>query len=41
LLARRRDTIFVTSSEIAEWFLAADKTGLDDLEAAIRAGLRN
>ena len=26
LLAQRRDTVFVTSSEIADWFLAADKT---------------
>jgi hypothetical protein len=27
LLAGRRDTVFPTSSEIADWFLAADKTG--------------
>ena len=37
LLARRRDTVFVTSSEIADWFLAADKTGLQHLETAVKA----
>jgi hypothetical protein len=37
LLAQRRDTIFVTSSQIADWFLAADNTGPQDLEAAVRA----
>ena len=37
LLAQRHDTVFVTSSEIADWFLAADKTGRQELEAAIRA----
>ena len=36
LLAARRDVVFVTSSEIADWFMAADKTGLRDLEAAVR-----
>jgi hypothetical protein len=35
-LAARSDVIFVTSSEIADWFIAADKTGLQDLEAAVR-----
>ena len=39
LLARRPDTVFVTSSEIADWFLAADKTGLQDLEAAAKTRL--
>lgn len=34
LLMRRNDTIFVTSSEIADWFLDADKTGLAELDAA-------
>jgi hypothetical protein len=29
--------VFVTSSQIADWFLAADKTGIQDLEAAVRA----
>jgi hypothetical protein len=29
----RSDTIFVTSGEIADWFVQADKTGLADLEA--------
>jgi hypothetical protein len=33
---RRTDTIFVTSSEIADWFVAADKTGLADLDAALK-----
>jgi hypothetical protein len=37
LLAQRRDVVFVTSSQIADWFLAADKTGLQDLDAALRA----
>jgi hypothetical protein len=27
----------VTSSQITDWFLAADKTGIQDLEAAVRA----
>ena len=35
LLARRTDTIFVTSGQIADWFVAADKTGLLELEAAL------
>jgi allantoinase len=33
LLMARRDTIFVTSSQIADWFIAADGTGGRDLEA--------
>jgi hypothetical protein len=33
---RRSDTIFVTSGEIADWFVAADKTGLAELEAALK-----
>ena len=37
VLAQRRDSVFVTSSQIADWFLAADKTGLQELEA-MRAG---
>ena len=37
LLARRADTVFVTSSEIADWFIAADKTGLGELAAAVKA----
>ena len=37
MLMRRSDTIFVTSNEIADWFLAADKAGLADLEAALKA----
>jgi hypothetical protein len=36
LLAARSDVIFVTSSDIADWFIAADKMGLQDLEAAVR-----
>jgi hypothetical protein len=36
LLMRRSDTIFVTSGEIAGWFVAADKTGLAELEAALK-----
>jgi allantoinase len=35
LLAQRRDVVFVTSSQIADWYLAADKTGPRDLEAAV------
>jgi allantoinase len=35
LLMQRRDTIFVTSGEIADWFMAADKTGRQELEAAL------
>jgi hypothetical protein len=37
LLMRRADTIFVTSTEIADWYIEADKTGVADLEAALRA----
>jgi hypothetical protein len=37
ILLSRTDTIFVTSGEIADWFLAADKTGRPDLEAALKA----
>lgn len=36
LLMRRNDTIFVTSSEIADWYVTADKTGLAELEAAMK-----
>ena len=36
MLMRRDDTIFVTSGEIADWFLATDKTGPGDLEAALK-----
>src|ERR1700687_4932171 len=34
LLSRRSDTVFVTSSEIADWFVAADETGRRELDAA-------
>ena len=37
LLAQRRDVVFVTSSEISDWFVDADKTGMQDLDAAVRA----
>jgi hypothetical protein len=37
MLMGREDTIFVTSGEIADWYLEADKTGLGDLEAALKA----
>ena len=37
MLMSRSDTIFVTSSEIADWYVEADKTGLADLEAALKA----
>ena len=37
VLARRSDTVFVTSSEIADWFMAADKTGRSELAAAAKA----
>jgi peptidoglycan/xylan/chitin deacetylase (PgdA/CDA1 family) len=37
MLQRRTDTIFVTSGQIADWFLAADKTGRADLEAAMQS----
>jgi hypothetical protein len=36
LPAQRTDTIFVTSGQIADWFVAADKTGPADLEAALK-----
>ena len=36
MLMKRADTIFVTSGEIADWFVAADKSGLADLEAALK-----
>jgi peptidoglycan/xylan/chitin deacetylase (PgdA/CDA1 family) len=36
LLMKRNDTIFVTSGEIADWFVRADKTGLAELEAALK-----
>jgi hypothetical protein len=35
LLAQRSDTVFVTSSEIADWFVARDKHGRKELEAAL------
>lgn len=35
LLAARDDTVFVTSSQIADWFIDADKTGRADLDAAL------
>jgi allantoinase len=34
LLALRRDVVFVTSSEIADWYIAADRSGLAFLEEA-------
>jgi hypothetical protein len=37
MLMSRADTIFVTSGEIADWFVDADKTGRADLEAALEA----
>jgi allantoinase len=36
MLMSRADTIFVTSGEIADWFVEVDKTGRSDLEAALR-----
>jgi hypothetical protein len=36
MLMSRADTIFVTSGEIADWFVAVDKTGLSDLEGALK-----
>ena len=36
MLMNRADTIFVTSGEIADWFVEVDKTGLSDLEAALQ-----
>lgn len=35
LLMQRADTAFFTSSAIADWYLAADKTGPAELEAAL------
>jgi len=37
LLARRTDTVFMTSSEIADWFVATDAVGRQELAAAIKA----
>jgi len=37
LLAARQDCVFMTSSEIADWFLAADTHGVNDLQAAARS----
>jgi len=36
MLMNRSDTVFVTSGEIADWFVAADKRGLADLDAALK-----
>jgi peptidoglycan/xylan/chitin deacetylase (PgdA/CDA1 family) len=36
LLMRRTDVIFVTSDQIADWFLAADKTGRAELDDAVK-----
>jgi hypothetical protein len=35
MLMNRADTIFVTSGEIADWFVAADQTGLAELKTAL------
>jgi allantoinase len=35
LLARRPDSVFMTSSEIADWFVAADSVGRRELAAAV------
>ena len=40
LLAARSDTVFMTSGQIADWFLAADKTGLSDLDKALATSTR-
>jgi allantoinase len=37
LLQRRADTAFLTSAGIADWYLAADKTGVSELNAALGA----
>jgi allantoinase len=37
LLMSRSDTVFVTSGEIADWFVAADKSGVADLDLALKA----
>jgi hypothetical protein len=34
LLSARQDAVFMTSSEIADWFLAEDKNGRQALQAA-------
>ena len=36
MLMNRSDTVFVTSGEIADWFVAADKRGRADLDAALK-----
>ena len=36
---KRNDTILLTSGEIADWFVGADKTGLSELEAALKVRL--
>jgi hypothetical protein len=38
MLMSRSDTVFVTSGEIADWFVAVDKTGQAHLEAALNTG---
>jgi len=37
LLAARPDSVFMTSSEIADWFLSVDQGGRQALEAAERS----
>jgi peptidoglycan/xylan/chitin deacetylase (PgdA/CDA1 family) len=37
LLMNRTDTIFVTSSAIADWFISVDKSGRAELESALKA----
>ena len=37
LLATRQDSVFMTSSEIADWFLAAETQGIKHLQAAARS----
>ena len=36
LLMDRSDTIFVTSGEIADWFISVDRSGLAELESALK-----
>lgn len=36
LLIKRNDAIFVTSGEIADWFVSADTTGVAELEVALK-----
>src|SRR4029078_10844764 len=36
MLMSRSDTVFVASGEIADWVLAADKSGVADVEAALK-----